>query len=128
MSFLSTFVREIASSWSGATLSFGQPSGPTKPYIVILVVPPNSETPQVFAEDEGDGGELVLQFSCAADSPQEALNELESLKAVVRAIRGLIGSDDYRISANRCTGVQQFDASLGTWQATFDSTVVWSAT
>lgn len=130
MSFLSTFLLEVADSWTGATLSFGQPSGPTKPYIVALVVPPNLETPQVFAEEQGEGGELTLQFSCAADSPQEALSQLQALTTVVRGIRGLIGTspDQYRVSANRCSGVQSFSASLGTWSAIFDCTVVWSAT
>jgi hypothetical protein len=129
MSFLETFILEISSSWTGATLSFAQPSGPQKPYIVILIVPPTSETPLVFEEEEGEGGELQLQFSCAADSPQEALSELEALKTVVRAVRGLIGTaPQYRVSANRCSGVQSFDASLGTWQAIFEATVQWSET
>lgn len=129
MTFLETFVTEVSASWTGATLSFAQPSGPQKPYIVILIVPPNSESPPVFAEDEGEGGELRLQFSCAADSAQEALAELEALKTVVRGVRGLIGTGTmYRVSANTCTGVQSFDAALGTWSAIFETIVVWSKT
>lgn len=130
MTFLNTYLTEAATDWTGATLSFGQPTGPQKPFVVILVVPPNSETPVVMCEAEGEGGTLRLQFSCAADSVQEAIAELEALKTKVRAIRGLIGTapDQYRVTESRCSGVQQFEASLGTWSAIFETTIQWSAT
>ena len=127
MTFIEVYIRQIESLWSGATLYFPQPSGPANPFIVALIVPPNNETPLVLCEDQGEGGAIEIQFSCAADSGIEAMSELEDLKTIVRGIRGVIGTapNSYRISENRCTGVQSFDASLGTWSAIFEDSVQW---
>lgn len=128
MTFITAFVRTIQAAWTGTSqLAFGIGDAAKKPYVVILVVPPNNETPDVLCRAQGEGGEVTLQFSCAADSTQQAVSELEALKAIVRAIRGLITVDatSYRISENRCTGVADFDASLGTWSAIFEATVKW---
>lgn len=127
MTFLEALVAEIEAEWTGATLYFQQPSGAKKPFIVLLIVPPNDETPEVFCRNMGEAGEISLQWSYAADSAQATYTELEAFKNLVQGIRGLIGTapDEYRISANRTGGVQSFDAQLGTWSAIVESTIRW---
>lgn len=129
MTFVQVFIQHIESLYTGdATLYFGQgPNDPTVPYVVILIVPPNVETPTTLCLDEGEGGTVTLQFSLAANSFQAAYNDLEELKNIVQMIRGKIGTtpNDYYVTANRTGGVTTFDASLGTWSALFECDVDW---
>lgn len=129
MTFAQAFFTEVASRYTGSLpLYFQQALSPTRPYCVMLIVPPAPETPNLMCEDQGDGGELNLQWSVASDSGQAAYNDLEAVKQAVQPIVGYIGTapDRYNVIANRTGGVVSLDAQLGTWSAIFESVLAWS--
>jgi hypothetical protein len=129
MTFIQAFIQEVEAEYAGGVpIYFGTANVPPRPYIAVLIVPPNDETPDLMCDDQGDGGTVTLQWSLAAESFPAAYNALESLKTIVQAIRGKIGSapDEFYVEANRTGGVQNFDASLGTWSAIIESPLQWS--
>jgi hypothetical protein len=108
-------------------LYFAQPSGPSRPFAVMLIVPPNVELPTELCADQGDGGELRIQMSLAADSPIDSYSQLEAIKDVVQDLRGVIGTapDQYRIYGNDTQGVVNQDAALGGWSSIFEAIFMW---
>jgi hypothetical protein len=126
MTFAQVLVDSIAAVWTTAPVYWGIPERVAKPYVVALIVNPAEQAP-VLCEDQGDSGELLIQFSGVAETDQGAYNMLESLKAYVQTLGGLIAYDGnaYRIMANTTDGVRQFDAGIGTWQCLFESTLAW---
>lgn len=129
MTFVQAFIQSVEAEYTGGVpLYFGTANVPPRPYVAILIVPPNDETPERLCDEQGEGGEVTLQWSLADDSFPAAYNALEELKVVVQGIRGVIGSvpDEFRVESNRTGGVQSFDASLGTWSAIIESPLQWS--
>lgn len=129
MTVFQAFVREVEANYAGGVpIYIGPADAPQNPFIAVLVVNPNNETPDNFGNDQGEGGELTMQWSLAAQNMAQAFDDLEVLKNVVQSIRGVIGTapDSYWINANRTGGVTQFDAQLGTWSAVFDATITWT--
>ena len=129
MTFVKTFIQAVETAYTGGVpLYFGTANTPPLPFIAILIVPPNDETPDRLCQDQGDGGEVTLQWSLAAQDFPSAYDALETLKETVQAIRSTIGTapDEYQVEANRTTGVVSFDAALGTWSALFESPLTWS--
>lgn len=128
--FVQQFVRQVESEYTGSVpLYFGTANAPPRPFIAVLIVPPADETPERFCLEQGEGGEVTLQWSLAAESFPAAYNALEELKDIVQSIRGVVGSapDEYRVESNRTGGVVNFDSALGTWSAVFESPLMWSA-
>jgi hypothetical protein len=128
--FVKEFIREVESQYTGSVpLYFGTANAPPRPFIAVLIVPPNDETPDRLCLEQGEGGEVTLQWSLADESFPAAYNALEELKEVVQSIRGTIGTvpNQYRVDANRTGGVLSFDSQLGTWAAVFESPLMWSA-
>lgn len=131
MSFATTLFERIVSDYqlAGGTvpLYFGQADGPSRPFAVMLLVSPNDETPTNLSSDIGDGGEIRIQFSLAADSAIESYASLETLKSTVQQLRGFIGTspNGYWIWGNDTQGVVQQDVALGGWSAIFESTIMW---
>jgi len=129
MTFVQAFIRHVESEYTGGVpIYFGPANAPPRPFIAVLIVPPNDETPQLLVEDRGDGGDLTLQWSLAAGSFAAAYSALEELKDIVQSIRDVIGTapDAYRVDVNRTEGVVNFDSALGTWSAIFESPLKWS--
>lgn len=127
MTFIQSLITELEGLWSECNLYFETPAGATKPYIVMNIVAPG-EQPDVFCEDQGDAGDVLLQFSGAASSSQATYNLLERFKNVVQAISGTVthGTPSYRITQNVTDGVRGFDAGLNTWQAIFEARFRWA--
>ena len=131
MSFALTFFEKVVTDYqlAGGTvpLYFGQASNPARPFAVMLLVTPAVEQPTNLSSDQGEGGELRLQFSLAADSALESYKALDTLKSVVQSIRGPIGvdPDDYIVWGNDTQGVVNQDAQLGGWSAIFESIIWW---
>lgn len=131
MSFAQVFFDEVVSRYQAAggtvPLYFNQADRPTRPFCVVLIVGPATETPAVLCRDTGEGGELTLQFSLAADAAITAYSTLVAIKDITQRIKGLIGpvGNRYRIYGNQTDGVTAQDAQLGGWSCTFDTTVWW---
>lgn len=129
MTFVQAFIREVEANYTGGIpIYFGTANAPPRPFIAILIVPPNDETPEMLNEDQGDGGNVTLQFSLADDSFPAAYNAIEALKNTVQLIRGRIGTspDEFYVEANRTGGVLDLDAGLGSWSALFETPLKWS--
>lgn len=127
--FVQALVNDIEVNWATPgchTIYFGTPQEASGEFVVALIVVPQ-ERPQVLCEDQGESGELGMQFSGVAASAQEAYNLLENLKDYVQSIIGQIVLDDdtFQVNGNWTDGVRGFDAALSTWQAIFESRIMW---
>lgn len=127
---MSTFIQalnlDINTNWGTVPVYFGTPQEKRGEFVVMLIVNAG-ERPDVLCEDQGEAGQVDLQFSGVAASEQAAYNLLESLKNYVQSIAGqlTVDSDTFQVNENITDGVRGFDASLGAWQAIFESRFAW---
>lgn len=127
--FAQAMVNDIEVNWATPgchTIYWGIPQQKSGEFVVALIVTPQ-ERPQALCENQGEAGQLDMQFSGVAASSQEAYNLLENLKGYVKDIAGqlVLNTNTFQVNGNWTEGVRQLDAALNTWDAIFESRIMW---
>lgn len=128
--------RHIKTTLGVSKLRYGSAEGEAYPYYVMTKLD-DSERPEVLCDEQGDTGRALIIFDGYVGgqsnfgSATKAITYMETLKNIVKNIRGVIGTapNQYRIWYNETRGVTLKDVpniqNLTIFGAEFNCLIFW---